>query len=291
MSAARTESPRAFSPATLTEAVRVLRRHPEAVPMAGCTDLMVRPPEDLVEMGPFLDLTRIRALRGIRREEEGLRIGAAVTFTRIGRSRRVRAAYPILAEAASSIGSWQIRNRATLGGNMANASPAGDSLPVLLALDAVVVTVGPRGRREVPYARFNLDYRQVDLAPGEIIGWVKLPAPAANAVQRFRKVGTREAQAISKVVVAMSAERNGEGLRNVRFGAGSVAPTPVRLREVEAACEGGRPGPELADRAAEAAMDSVHPIDDVRSTAEYRRAILGRVVRRMILSCGQGATS
>jgi xanthine dehydrogenase small subunit len=231
-----------------------------------------------------IDLTRVRELRKIESDAGGWTIGAAVTFSEIRRSRKLRADLPILAEAASQIGGQQIQNRATLGGNMANASPAGDSLPVLLALDATVVTVGPGGRREVPYREFTPEYRKVDLRRGEIIGWIRLPRPPEGSVQRFTKVGTREAQAISKVVVAFAAALRDGRLAEVRFGAGSVAAVPVRLAEVERLCEGQPPGAELAERAAHAATEAVRPIDDVRSTADYRRAVLGRVVRRMILS-------
>jgi CO/xanthine dehydrogenase FAD-binding subunit len=124
----------------------------------------------------------------------------------------------------------------------------------------------------------------VDLRRGEIIGWIRLPRPPQGSVQRFRKVGTREAQAISKVAVALAAVLRDGRLSGVRFGAGSVAPVPVRLAEVERLCEGRAPGADLAEEAARAAADAVRPIDDVRSTADYRRAVLGRVVRRMILS-------
>jgi CO/xanthine dehydrogenase FAD-binding subunit len=230
-----------------------------------------------------MDLTRIPEIRGVERAGAEWRIGAATTFTEIQRAPGLREGLPALAEAASWVGGWQIQNRATLGGNMANASPAGDSLPVLLVLDAEVVMVGPRGTRSIPYARFHVDYRRTALGPDEIIGWVRIPVPAPGTVQRFRKVGTREAQSISKVVVAMAARPHEGRLERVRLAAGSVAPIPVRLPAVESACEGGRPGEALAERAAEAAMDSVTPIDDVRSTAIYRKHVLGRVVRRMVL--------
>jgi CO/xanthine dehydrogenase FAD-binding subunit len=282
--AAATCEGRGVSPRTLKQALHHLARDPDVVPVAGCTDLMVCAPEERLKYDNVLDLTRIRELRKIKHDDTGWTIGAAVTFSEIRRSRKLRGAHPILAEAASQIGGWQIQNRATLGGNMANASPAGDSLPVLLALDAVVVAVGPEGRREIPFSAFIPEYRRVDLRRGEIIGWVRLPDPAAGSVQKFKKVGTREAQAISKVAVAMSAAVAGGVLTRVRFGVGSVAAVPVRLTEVERLCEGQAMSPELAARAAQAAMDSVRPIDDVRSTADYRRAVLGRVVRRMLSS-------
>jgi CO/xanthine dehydrogenase FAD-binding subunit len=273
----------ALRPRSLEEAVRYLADDPALVPTAGCTDLMVRGPEALHRMDRVLDLLGISALRGIREVDGGIEIGATTTFTEIGRSPAVRAAFPALTEAAGQIGGWQIQNRATLGGNLANASPAGDSLPVLLALDAVVVAAGAGGLREIPYAGFHTGYRKTALQPGEIVVRVRLPVPPEGAVQAFRKVGTREAQAISKVVVAMAARIAGGRIAELRLAAGSVAPTPVRLRSAEEAVRGMAIGPEAADLAGREAAREVAPIDDVRSTAEYRRFALERVVRRMVL--------
>lgn len=273
-------------PRSLDEAVRRLEEDPALVPVAGCTDLMVRGPEALYGMDRVLDLLGIPELRGIREVDGGLEIGATATFSEIRRSAEVRAVFPILAEAASQIGGWQIQNRATLGGNVANASPAGDSLPVLLALDAVIVAAGPQGFREIPYGGFHTGYRKTALQPGEIVARVRLPTPPAGSVQAFRKVGTREAQAISKIVVALVGRKDGGRIAELRLGAGSVAPTPVRLRSAEEAVRGMEAGSEAAEVAGREAAREVTPIDDVRSTADYRRFALERVVRRMVLGIG-----
>lgn len=273
----------ALRPRSLDEAVRHLEGDPGLVPVAGCTDLMVRGPEALHEMERVIDLLGVPELRGIRETEGGLEIGAATTFDEIRRSSEVRAAFPVLAEAAAQVGGWQIQNRATLGGNMANASPAGDSLPVLLALDAVVVAAGPRGLREIPYTDFHTGYRKTALEPGEIIVRVRLPHLPEGSVQTFRKVGTREAQSISKVVVAMAGRVADGRIAELRLAAGSVAATPVRLRAAEEAVRGMPAGSEAADLAGREAAREVTPIDDVRSTADYRRFALERVVRRMVL--------
>lgn len=277
----------ALRPRSLDEAVRFLSDDPALVPTAGCTDLMVRGPEALHRMDRVIDLLAIAEMRGIREIEGGIEIGATTTFTEIGRSSAVRAAFPALAAAASVVGGWQIQNRATLGGNMANASPAGDSLPVLLALDAVVIVAGPEGLREVPYSEFHTGYRKTALQPGEIVARVRLPFLPEGGFQAFRKVGTREAQAISKVVVAMAGRIEGGRIADLRLAAGSVAATPVRLRTAEEAVRGAAPGSETAERAGREAAREVTPIDDVRSTAEYRRFALERVVRRMVLGIGQ----
>lgn len=276
----------AVRPRSLEEAVRSLEEDPGLVPAAGCTDLMVRGPLELHRMERVIDLLGIPELRGIREIEGGIEIGATTPFSEIRRSPLVRAAFPALADAAALVGGWQIQNRATLGGNMANASPAGDSLPVLLALDAVVVAAGARGMREIPYTAFHAAYRKTALEPGEIVARVRLLFLPEGSFQAFRKVGTREAQAISKVVVAMAGRISEGRIAELRLAAGSVAPTPVRLRATEEALRGMAPGPKAADLAGREAAREVTPIDDVRSTAEYRRFALERVVRRMVLSLG-----
>jgi xanthine dehydrogenase small subunit len=267
----------------LSDALRRLEEDPGLVPVAGCTDLMVRGIEALHEIDRVLDLLGVDELKGIREIDGGVEIGATTTFSEIRRSSVIRAAFPALAEAAGQIGGWQIQNRATLGGNLANASPAGDSLPVLLVLGATVELASTAGLRQVPYDDFHTGYRKTALQPGEILTQVRIPLPAAGSVQAFRKVGTREAQAISKVVVAMLGRVEAGRITELRLAAGSVAPMPVRLRAAEDAVRGQAPGPEAAALAGSEAARGVEPIDDVRSTAEYRRFALERVVRRMVL--------
>jgi CO/xanthine dehydrogenase FAD-binding subunit len=277
---------KAVRPPSLEAAVAALAADPGLVPMAGCTDLMVGTPvggETSLKgrATGVLDLHRIPELGGIRSTHAGLDIGAAVTFTEIRRSPEVNRICPILAQAAALVGGWQIQNRATLGGNVANASPAGDSLPVLLALAARLTLVGPNGSREVPYEQFHVGYRTTALRPGELIVRVVVPEQPVGTIQRFRKVGTREAQAISKVVVAMAARVEGGTIVAMRLGAGSVAPTPIRLRKTEDAAIGRPATSDTAARVARTAAGEVRPIDDVRSTAAYRTFALERVVRRM----------
>lgn len=274
----------ALQPRTLEEAVGYLGQDPGLVPTAGCTDLMVRGIEALHQMDRVLDLMSISELRGIREVEGRLEIGATTPFSEIRQSAAVRASWASLAVAAGQIGGWQIQNRATLGGNLANASPAGDSLPVLLALDATVVLASVAGLREVPYREFHTGYRKTVLQPGEIVARIRLPHLPQGSVQAFRKVGTREAQSISKVVVALAGRAEGGRIADIRLAAGSVAAMPVRLRAAEDAVRGMAPGAEAAAVAGKAAAQEVTPIDDVRSTAEYRKFALERVVSRMVLA-------
>lgn len=193
----------AASPGSLEELVGVLGVAADWVAVAGGTDLLVRTPEERAALIPTLDLLRVPELQGIADEGDTWRVGATTSFTAIREHTALAKDLPILAQAAGVVGGWQIQNRATLGGNMANASPAGDSLPVLLALEAQLTLVGPDGDREVAYSAFHTGYRQTALARNEVIGWIRIPKPPADSVQRYRKVGTREAQAISKIVVAL----------------------------------------------------------------------------------------
>jgi len=276
---------RAGSPRTLAEAVALLAEDPGLVPLAGCTDLMVADPLRRSATTRVLDLLAVAELRGVRAlagGAGGVEIGATTTFSEIGDSPLLHVLYPSLVEAARSVGGWQIQNRATLGGNLANASPAGDSLPVLLALGAVVVAASAQGEREIPCEAFHVGYRRTALVPGELVSGVRLPAPPAGSRQAFRKVGTRAAQAISKVAVAMLGRVADGAVVELRLAAGSVAATPVRLRRAEAAALGAPAGEEAGAAAGRAAAAEVSPIDDVRSTAEYRRFALERVVKRLV---------
>ena len=256
-------------------------------PIAGGTDIMVA---ITGELGPIpermLDLSRIDDLQGISLEASALVLGARTTYTEIRRSALCREHLPALAEAAATIGAAQIQNRGTLGGNIANASPAGDTLPILLAADAVILVGGQRGEREIPAAAFFVEYRKTALAPDELILQVRFPLPRGREL-RFRKVGTRRAQAISKVVMALAwRDLGGPGWSDVRVALGSVAATPIRARATEAVLDGARPTPQVADLAAETLAGELEPIDDVRSTADYRRAVSARILHRLLRDAG-----
>jgi carbon-monoxide dehydrogenase medium subunit len=274
------------SPRNLFEAYERLAAGPTR-PIAGGTDIMVA---ITGELGPvpdrMLDLSRIDALRGIALQAGSLVLGARTTYTEIRRSALCREHLPALVEAAATIGAAQIQNRGTLGGNIANASPAGDTLPVLLAADASILVGGQRGEREIAAKDFFVAYRKTALAPDELILHVSFPLPRGRQV-RFRKVGTRRAQAISKVMLALAWEDFGStGWQNVRVALGSVAATPIRARATELVLEGSRPTPEVADLAAETLAGELQPIDDVRSTAAYRRMVSARILHRLVRDAG-----
>jgi carbon-monoxide dehydrogenase small subunit/xanthine dehydrogenase small subunit len=254
-------------------------------PLAGGTDLMVGLAAGSIPATTrFVDLTAVGELAGIRREGDELVIGALATYSELRRSTAIAKALPVLAEVAASIGAVQIQNRGTIGGNVMNASPAGDSLPVLLAADARLALRGRAGERTVAAADFFTGYRRTGCLDDELLAAVRIPIVADRRF-RYRKVGTRRAQAISKVVLALSWRRSDArgSWSDVRVAFGSVAEVPLRARRAEAALDGWMPSAEVAERAAAAAEADVRPIDDVRSTAGYRRVVSGRILRRMVL--------
>ncbi len=275
------------TPSRLPEAYSLLAGGP-FVPIAGGTDLMVRITGEIGTLPDrLLDVSRLEALEGISLESGVLVLGARTTYTEIRRSALCREHAPALVEAAATVGAAQIQNRGTLGGNIANASPAGDTLPVLLATDAEIVVGSHRGERSVPAAEFFPAYRKTALERDELILRVRIPLPAGRET-RFRKVGTRRAQAISKVVMAVSWRSHGHaaGWSDVRVALGSVAATPIRSAGAEAVLEGAHPTPEAADAAAAALAAELNPIDDVRSTAEYRRTVAARILHRIVRDAG-----
>ena len=258
-------------PRSVEHAVQMLRdARPKGglVPLAGCTDLYVSLNFGTLEGQHFLDLWPLRELRKIEAKRGVLSIGALATYSELIASPLVRRHLPMLVAAAREIGGVQIQNRGTLGGNIANASPAGDSLPVLAAADAVVVLRSADGIRRVPFADFYTGYRQTVRQPDELI--VAVEIPPVRGRQWFRKVGTRAAQAISKVVIA------GVRAPHPRIALGSVAPIVMRARRTEEALAAGA----SLDEAGRVLAAEISPIDDLRSTADYRRQVTINLLRR-----------
>jgi len=243
----------------------MLAKEPTLTPIAGCTDVLVGLHFGTTDQRHFIDLWGLDELRGIANLKV-LRIGALATFTDIIASPLVRKRVPMLVAAAREVGGAQIQNRGTLGGNIANASPAGDTLPVLAAAGAVIVLRSASGERRVPLAEFYTGYRASVRQPDELITAVEI-API-NGHQWWRKVGTRRAQAISKIMMA------GVRGRQVRVALGSVAPTVVLATNAAAVLAGGG---SVAD--AQAALhQEISPIDDLRSTGEYRQRVAANLL-------------
>ena len=279
--------PPIVTPRSLDDAYAVLAEAPHR-PIAGGTDVMV---QLTGELGPvperMVDLWRLDELRGISIDGDALVLGALTTFTDIRRSPLCLDVVPALVDAAATIGAAQIQNRATIGGNAMNASPAGDSLPVLLAADAQFVVGSSRGERAVPATGFWVAYRKTAVEPDELLLRIRIPLVERREL-RFRKVGTRRAQAISKVVLALARREPGPGgpWTDVRLALGSVADRPIRAAATEAVLEGAEPSQDTADRAADTLAGELQPIDDVRSTADYRRMVAARVVHRLVREAG-----
>lgn len=281
----RVEPPIA-SPTSLAEAFDLLASGADWRPVAGGTDLLVQLTGDLAPPPErVLDIWRLPELRGISLEDGVLVMGALTTYTNIRRSDLCQEHLPALVEAAATIGAAQIQNRGTIGGNAINASPAGDTLPVLLATDAELVLGSARGERTVAAQDFWPSYRKTACAPDELLLRIRVPLPRGRHV-RFRKVGTRRAQAISKVVMAISWHEDGGVWRDVRVALGSVAATPIRATETERVLEGAAPRETTADHAAATLAEEIHPIDDVRSTADYRRVVSARILHRLLREAG-----
>ncbi len=249
-----------------------LMRDERRTPLAGTTDIYVELNFGTQKARRFVDIWGISELRNIRLSGDTLVLGALATFTSLIRSEVVRARLPMLVEAARLIGGIQIQNRGTLGGNIANGSPAGDSLPVLAAVDAVVVIRSADAERRVPLTEFYTGYRATVLRPEELI--VAVEVPPVDGTQFFRKVGTRAALAISKIVMA------GVNGPAPRIAFGSVAPTVVRARQTEQAIAAGT---HIEDVVRILGRE-LTPIDDMRSTAAYRHQVAGNLLRRFLRS-------
>lgn len=283
-------------PAKLGHALRMLSDSlgsERMVPLAGGTDLFVYLNAGVHPGARFLDLSRLAELRGVQVVKGGsLRLGALTTFRKIGSHPRIAATWPSLAAAARVVGAAQIQNRATLGGNIGNASPAGDSLPVLLAHDAVVRVASIKGERSIGFGSLYTGYRRLSMSPDELIVSVEIPAPPRGAAMFFRKVGTRAAQSISKVVFAGMLHVGPDGAVDlVRLAWGSMAPVPARAVRAEAALLGAKPSRAAAAAAVEALGADLAPIDDIRSERDYRMAVARNVLAQFLRGAHAGYLS
>lgn len=273
---------RVYSPKNIKEANELRAQNPKAVCFAGGTDLMVLLSRDIIDPEAFINLQSIEdpEIRSITMEGDKLRIGAMATHHEIAISQLVKTHAPILSEAAASVGARQIQNRGTIGGNIANASPAGDTLPPLLALDAEIELSSINGTRLVPMSELYVGYRKLCARPEEWITAVFIPVFQGEQKMWFRKIGSRRALTISKLSFAGRLVMKDGIVEDARLAFGSVAATSVRARKTEAALVGHAIDPELASMLTE----DLHPIDDLRSTAEYRITVAQNVVRTWLKS-------
>jgi CO/xanthine dehydrogenase FAD-binding subunit len=275
---------------SLEDALTLLAREPGRWrPFAGGTDLMVLLEAGTLPAANYLSLWQLRELRGIAVHDDEVVIGALTTYSDVLRSEVFRAEYPLMCHAAAETGGVATQNRGTIGGNIANASPAADTPPALLVYDAAIDLVSVRGVRRVPYDRFHLGYKQMDLAPDELIQSIRLPRGRGAWRHAWRKVGTRRAQAISKVCFAAAVDAAGSVVRDIRIAFGSVAPTPVRAARAEAAMRGRTIDAESIKRSCEALGADISPIDDLRSTAHYRLTVARNLLEQFLSTAAPGS--
>jgi len=271
------------APGSLSAVVSLLAEQPgQWLPIAGGTDVMVQYAAGKLVSRKLVSLWNLSELRGVGVTDDAVSIGAGCTYTDLRQHEVVEREFPLLARAARWTGGIANQNRGTLGGNIVNASPAADSLPALLVYEAELILVSARGERRVRYLDFHTGYKQTLLAADELILAVCLPRHLAGYLAYSRKVGARNAQAISKVCVAALGRLAGDVIEDVRIAAGSVAPVPVRLQKTEQVLRGKTIDAALSQRARETAMGEVRPIDDIRSTARYRAAVVGNLVAEFL---------
>ncbi len=276
-------------PRSLDDALRLLAQDPLARPLAGGTDLVVQMRDGRRRIETLVDISPL-GLAGIREVAGGLEIGACTVMEAIATDPRVRAVCPSLAEAAGLVGAWPIQCRATLGGNLANGSPAADSVPPLLIADARALVASPAGRREIPLTELFIGPGKTRLAAGDLILAVVVPAPrraGGRTVERFVKVGPRREQIIAVVSLAARVSVEGGMVTEARLALGSVAATPVRAAGAERRLIGKPLTPALRQQACEALQDDIAPIDDVRAPAWYRRTAAAVLLDRVLAEVGR----
>ncbi len=272
---------RYFKCENLTEALGVIADKETRFPLlAGGTDLIVqwggRMPEGIVDIGG------VEELKLIVQRENVVEIGALVTHGTIVASKIVQRDCSALVDACKTVGAIQIQNRGTIGGNIVNASPAGDTPPVLMAFDAKVELTSLAGRRHIPLREFYLSYRKTALKPDEILTRVIIPKPKPGESATFYKIGTRKAQAISKVVMCVRSIIQNEIVEDIAIALGSVAPTVVRAPKTEKFLMGKKLNENIIDEARKSLAEEIKPIDDIRSTADYRKFVAANLLGRYL---------
>jgi putative cofactor-binding repeat protein len=262
------------APGTLQEVVALMASAPGVwLPIAGGTDVMVQYAVGKLSERKLVSIWNLPELRRIEVLPDEIQIGAGCTYTDLREHAVLGREFPLLARAASWTGGIANQNRGTLGGNIVNASPAADSLPALLAYGAELILVSQRGERTLSYDGFHTGYKKTQRASDELVQAICLPRKFAEYFSHTRKVGARNAQAISKVCIAAVGRLTGRVVEDIRIGLGSVAPVPLRLLAF----------------AKRTAVAEIKPIDDIRSTAKYRAVVAGNLVEEFLARLGETA--
>ena len=271
------------APGSLSAVLTLLMERPgEWLPIAGGTDVMVQYASGKLAPRKLVSLWNLPELRRIDVSKDEVTVGAGCSYTDLREHEVIAREFALLASAARWTGGIANQNRGTLGGNIVNASPAADSLPALLAYEAELILVSARGERRQRYIDFHTGYKTTLLAPDELIRAVCLSRRFGGYLSYSRKVGARNAQTISKVCVAALGRIEGGVVQDIRIAAGSVAPVPLRLSQTENLVRGNAIDAELIDRARRIASGEVQAINDIRSTAAYRSAVLGNLVAEFL---------
>ena len=273
-----------FTPKYLEEALELLAEKHPPQPLAGGTDLLVIRKDEPERFSSLMVLEKLQELSGIHKDNGRIRIGSFTTHADIEHSPVLKEYASVLSSAASEIGSVQIRNRGTIGGNIINASPAGDLIPPLIALDAVFELHSSKAKREVPAREFFLGPGKSVREPKELLIAIHFTVPEARERGVFLKLGPRKAQAISKVMLAAQGLVHHEAIEWIRIAIGAVAPTVIRAPQTEALLQGTKLSPELIEEAKETVRREVSPITDIRSTEEYRHEVAGVLLQRALES-------
>ena len=270
-----------LNPRSVPELLALRAANPDAQVVAGCTDVGLWVNKMHMRLGRVLDVTRVQELRRVETYDNHVAIGAAVTLTDAFAA--LVAERPQLKAFANRFAGLPVRNSGTLGGNVANGSPIGDSMPLLIALGAHVVLLGVRGHREMPLEQFYTGYRKNVLAPDEVVGWIKVPRPAPGEFLRAYKISKRYDDDISAVCLVVNARLQDGHVAAIGIGAGGVAATPVRAVQAEAALRGQPWTLEAAQRATATLRSEFQPISDMRASSAYRAEVLGNLMQRFWL--------
>lgn len=275
-----------LKPKNLKTALKFLATEQTRFPViAGGTDLMAIHHSGQFRSSGIIDLWGVDELRGVDEDDQDIEVGALATHSEIVESPLINKYLPLLSDACRTIGARQIQNRGTIGGNVMNASPAGDTLPVLAVYEADVKLISIEGERYVPFTHFFTGYRQTVKESCELVAAFRFRKPASGEISAFYKIGTRKAQAISKVMGAFRASQvatEQNELGRVYIAYGSVAPVPLRLKKTEDYLSGKKLDAEVIASAVAMCCAEVTPIDDIRSTADYRRYVCGVLLKRFL---------
>ena len=279
------------TPKDLSDVLETLAREPGVWrPFAGGTDLMVLFEAGKLAHRRFINIWNLAELRGIEVTAEHVTLGALTTYTEVQAHEVLKSEFPLLCQAASETGGLAIQNRGTLGGNIVNASPAADSPPALLVADAQLELVSTSGVRWLPYKDFHTGYKQMRLRSDELLRRIRLPRTTPGWEQYYRKVGTRKAQAISKICFAGAAQIERGQVTDIRLALGSVAPVPLRCLKTEELLRGQQLEESTINAARTELSKEIVPIDDIRSTASYRLRVAANVLEDFLLKLKNGSS-